>query len=170
MKNIVSICLIMSLALIGCAQDVATIEKETTGSMSKTEDEWRALLTPEQYQVLRQKGTEKPYTGKFDKHTAAGSYTCAGCGEVLFISQDKYDAGCGWPSFSDAEEGKVATEKDVRVGMARTEILCSKCGGHLGHVFDDGPTETRQRYCVNSLSLDFTPEGEGDKNDGQEKK
>jgi len=150
----------MNLALIGCAQNVATSEKETTYKMSKTEDDWKAQLTPEQYQVLREKGTERPYSGKFDKHTESGSYTCAGCGEVLFTSQDKYDAGCGWPSFSDSEKEKVSTEQDMSLGMVRKEILCSNCGGHLGHVFDDGPTETRQRYCVNSLSLDFKPEEE----------
>jgi peptide-methionine (R)-S-oxide reductase len=165
MKNIVSICLIMNFALIGCAQDLATGEKGITHKMSKTEDEWKAQLTPEQYNVLREKGTERPYSGKFDKHTEAGSYTCAGCGEVLFSSQDKYDAGCGWPSFSDSEEGKVSTDQDMSIGMARTEILCSNCGGHLGHVFDDGPTETRQRYCVNSLSLDFKLKEEEEKDD-----
>ena len=177
MKNIMSICLIMSVALIGCAQDVTTqrelkevSQKETTHVMSKTDDEWKSSLSPEQYNVLRQKGTEQPYTGIFDKHTEAGKYTCAGCGEVLFTSEEKFDAGCGWPSFSDSEEGKVATDRDVTLGMARTEILCANCGGHLGHVFNDGPTATGQRYCVNSLSLDFTPEGESKENEKEEEK
>jgi len=166
MKKIMSLCFSMSLALVACTQDMASQhdssisnEKEIAAHMSKTDEEWKATLTPEQYTVLREKGTERPYSGIYDQHTETGSYKCAGCGTELFSSQDKFDAGCGWPSFADSEEGKVKTERDVSVGMVRTEIMCANCGGHLGHVFDDGPTETKQRYCVNSLSLDFTPSG-----------
>ncbi|MBL4755548.1 MAG: peptide-methionine (R)-S-oxide reductase MsrB [Flavobacteriales bacterium] len=143
---------------------------EIVEQMSKTDKEWRATLTTEQYTVLREKGTERPYSGMFDRHIEKGIYTCAGCGTTLFSSQDKFDAGCGWPSFSDSEEGKVKTERDMSLGMVRTEIVCANCGGHLGHVFDDGPTETKQRYCVNSLSLDFTPrEGTANKNEEKER-
>ena len=175
MRKFMSICFVMSIALVGCTQDMTvksktTLSKKTNNQkVSKSDEEWKKSLTPEQYQVLRKKGTESPYTGEYDKHTEPGAYTCAGCGTVLFSSTDKFDAGCGWPSFSDSEEGKVRTEVDRSLGMPRTEILCANCGGHLGHVFNDGPTETGQRYCVNSTSLDFTPGDGGDKtNEGAE--
>ncbi|APG59387.1 peptide-methionine (R)-S-oxide reductase MsrB [Christiangramia salexigens] len=123
--------------------------------VEKSEEEWKEQLTPEQYRILRQKGTEAPHTGKYDLHFEDGEYRCAGCGEILFKSNSKFDAGCGWPSFDDAIEGKVEYIQDRSFGMIRTEILCSNCGSHLGHVFDDGPTETGQRYCVNSASIEF---------------
>lgn len=177
MKNLLSICLIMSLSAAGCAQvsknEAQIIYSEVSESkpkVSKTEDEWKAMLSPEQFRVLREKGTESPFSGEYDKHYEAGKYTCAGCGEVLFVSQEKFDAGCGWPSFSDSEEGKVNFEEDVSLGMSRTEITCANCGGHLGHVFNDGPTETGQRYCVNSVSLGFEQgKGQDEKNEGNEK-
>ncbi|MBL4577452.1 MAG: peptide-methionine (R)-S-oxide reductase MsrB [Flavobacteriales bacterium] len=177
MKNFVSICLIMSLSPVACSQNKVNEKEmpvksseETVQKMSKTDEEWRAALTSEEYQILRQKGTERPYSGEFDKHFNDGTYTCAGCGTVLFSSDEKFDAGCGWPSFSDAAEGKVNTNQDVSLGMMRIEITCANCGGHLGHVFDDGPTETKQRYCVNSVSLGFTPDGEVDKNEDRKEK
>ena len=122
----------------------------------KSEKEWRSELTPEQYRVLREKGTEAPFTGKYNKFYQKGVYRCAACGELLFDSDTKYDSGSGWPSFwAPVEEGKIAEETDASHGMLRKEILCSKCGGHLGHVFEDGPNPTGLRYCVNSLSLKF---------------
>ena len=120
-----------------------------------TEEEWKNRLSNEEYYVLRQKGTERPYTGKYDQHFEEGTYVCKGCGEPLFESGTKFNAGCGWPSFYDAVEGKVATQRDTTHGMIRTEILCQNCGGHLGHVFPDGPAPTGDRYCVNSVSLEF---------------
>lgn len=124
----------------------------------KKDEEWRSELTPEQYEVLRKKGTEAPFTGKYWENASEGMYKCAACGQSLFMSDTKYDAGCGWPSFTDPiDPGAVDTETDTSHGMVRTEVLCSKCGGHLGHVFDDGPGESGTRYCMNSVSLDFEP-------------
>lgn len=129
--------------------------------VNKTDEEWKAELTEEQYYVLRQAGTERPYTGQYNMHFEKGIYTCAGCGEVLFSSDSKFDAHCGWPSFDrEIETGKIIEKLDTSHGMVRTEILCGSCGGHLGHVFNDGPTETGLRYCVNSLSLDFEEKSE----------
>ncbi|MDG1253290.1 MAG: peptide-methionine (R)-S-oxide reductase MsrB [Schleiferiaceae bacterium] len=122
----------------------------------KSDSEWLAQLGPERYRILRQKGTEYPRSGVYDQHFEEGTYHCAGCGTTLFTSDSKFDAHCGWPSFDQAVNSEVVSEsRDVSVGMIRTEILCRTCGGHLGHVFDDGPTETGLRYCVNSLSLTF---------------
>ena len=119
-----------------------------------TEDEWRAQLTADEYTVLREKGTERAFTGEYRNVFEDGMYHCRGCGEALFESTSKFDAGCGWPSFDRAASGSAVIEdKDMSHGMTRTEILCEKCGGHLGHVFPDGPTETGLRYCVNSLSV-----------------
>lgn len=129
--------------------------------INKSEKEWKAELSEEQYYVLRQGGTERPYSGQYNMHFAKGNYTCAGCGEVLFSSESKFDAHCGWPSFDkEIESGKIVEKLDTSHGMIRTEILCGSCGGHLGHVFNDGPTETGLRYCVNSLSLDFIEKSE----------
>lgn len=127
--------------------------------VNKTEDEWKRELTDEQYYVIRQKGTDRPYTGKYDQHWEAGTYECAACGNELFQSDTKFDAGCGWPSFYEAlDKTRIIEKKDISHGMIRTEILCAKCGGHLGHVFDDGPQDkTGLRYCVNSTSLQFAP-------------
>ena len=121
----------------------------------KTED-WKKKLTPEQYRVLREKGTEAPFSGKYDQHFDKGEYHCAACGAKLFDSDTKYDAGCGWPSFFEANQTNIETHADTSGGMRRIEVTCKNCGGHLGHVFDDGPKEkTGKRYCINSLSLDF---------------
>ena len=122
----------------------------------RTEEEWKEILTPEQYYVLRQKGTERAFTGEYDKHFEKGVYKCAACDNVLFESDTKYDSGCGWPSFfTPLAKDRVIYEEDRSYGMLRTEVMCAKCGGHLGHVFDDGPDPTGQRYCMNSVSLKF---------------
>jgi peptide-methionine (R)-S-oxide reductase len=119
-----------------------------------TEVDWRAQLTPDEYTVLREKGTERAFTGEYWNVFEDGTYHCRGCGVALFESTSKFDAGCGWPSFDRAASaGVVKEDKDTSHGMVRTEILCQKCGGHLGHVFPDGPTDTGLRYCVNSLSV-----------------
>lgn len=125
--------------------------------MKKTEQEWKEALTEEQYYILREKGTERPFTGKYDLHFADGSYHCSGCGTKLFDSGSKFDSGCGWPAFyQTAADGSVIEKIDRSFGMVRTEVLCGTCGGHLGHVFPDGPRDkTGMRYCINSASLEF---------------
>lgn len=122
-----------------------------------SDSEWREKLSDEQFRVLRQKGTEAPHSGKYNLHFQNGEYHCAACNAKLFESDQKFESGCGWPSFDDAIEGSIEYVQDKSHGMIRTEILCSNCGSHLGHVFDDGPTETGQRYCVNSASIEFEP-------------
>lgn len=127
--------------------------------INKTEEEWKAELTPEQYDVLRNKGTERAFTGKFYHNKEKGMYVCGACGNELFSSDTKYESGSGWPSFFDAvDKTKVEIKRDMSHGMVRTEIVCARCGSHLGHVFEDGPKPTGLRYCVNSLSLDFKKE------------
>ena len=122
----------------------------------KTEEEWKKSLTPEEYHVLREKGTEMPFTGKYDKMFDKGMYVCKACGAQLFASDRKYDAGCGWPSFDQALPGAVVFTEDNTLGMKRIEVTCARCGAHLGHIFPDGPKETTgQRFCINSVSLDF---------------
>jgi peptide-methionine (R)-S-oxide reductase len=127
-----------------------------TSKVTKSDAEWRAELTPEQYEVLRQKGTERPFTGAYADTKDAGVYRCAGCGEPLFDAATKFESGTGWPSFTQpVEGGNVETERDRSLFMERTEVLCGSCGGHLGHVFDDGPAPTGQRYCINSAALEL---------------
>lgn len=125
---------------------------------SKNEDYWKKKLTKEQFRVLRKKGTEHPFTGEYWDNHETGIYLCAGCGEPLFDATDKFNSGTGWPSFSKAMESKVKEKKDLSHGMVRTEVLCKKCNGHLGHVFKDGPGPDKNRYCINSISLDFKKE------------
>jgi peptide-methionine (R)-S-oxide reductase len=125
--------------------------------VTKTDEQWKQELTEEQFYVIRQKGTDRPHTGKYDQHWDSGKYECAACGNELFTSDTKFDAGCGWPSFYEAlDKTKIIEKKDFAHGMTRTEILCANCGGHLGHVFDDGPKDKGGlRYCVNSSSIQF---------------
>ena len=123
--------------------------------IQKSEEEWKEELTDAQYTILRKKGTERPFTGAYNMHFENGTYHCAGCDTPLSESHTKFDAGCGWPSFDASIKGNVTYILDKSHGMIRTEIVCSSCNGHLGHVFNDGPTATRTRYCVNSISIDF---------------
>jgi peptide-methionine (R)-S-oxide reductase len=131
--------------------------KVAAAKIVKTDAEWRDTLTPEEYRILRQKGTERAFTGKYDHHFKDGTYICKACGTALFLSETKYNSGCGWPAFFKSIDGTVDETRDASLGMVRIEITCKKCNGHLGHIFDDGPNPTGLRYCVNSASMDFVP-------------
>ncbi|MBL7836435.1 MAG: bifunctional methionine sulfoxide reductase B/A protein [Bacteroidetes bacterium] len=154
----------LSLGILSCAQsgqpntNLAQNINDSNWSQ-KTDSFWKANLSAEQYEILRLKGTESPFSGKWLMHKDSGFYTCAACGNTLFSSDRKFDSECGWPSFDEEiAGGKIKTQIDHSHGMTRLEIMCARCGGHLGHLFDDGPTSTGKRYCVNSLSLNFVPE------------
>lgn len=155
-------CICWFLMMISCQSQIndtkhkeVTMKKEHTFKLQKTDKEWKQILSPEAFRVLRQAGTERPGTGKYNLYFEDGTYLCNACNEPLFASDTKFDAHCGWPSFDKAIPGKVVERLDTSHGMTRMEILCANCGSHLGHVFNDGPTETGLRYCVNSVSLDF---------------
>lgn len=132
--------------------------KNTKLDKNTSDEVWKKVLTQEQYDVLRQKATERPFTGEYYKHFEKGVYVCAACGNPLFKSDAKFDSSCGWPSFDQAIKGSVIYKEDKSLGMTRTEVMCANCGGHLGHVFDDGPKETTgNRFCTNSVSIKFIP-------------
>lgn len=169
MKQTILATIISAIALTSCGQQAPeshskpknktmtmSTENQDTNRIEKTESEWKKILTDEQYHVLRKKGTEAPFTGKYYLNKEKGVYVCGACGNELFTSDMKFDSHCGWPSFDrEISGGKIKTITDTSHGMMRTEILCARCDSHLGHIFEDGPTETGMRYCVNSLSLDF---------------
>ncbi len=154
MKIILTALICLLITSYGCAQKKKS--KQASFTVTKTEAEWKKQLTAEQYQVARQAGTERSFSGKYWDNHEKGTYTCIGCGQELFTSVTKFESGTGWPSFYQPIKKQNVLEKtDGTLGMARTEVLCSRCGSHLGHVFDDGPKPTGLRYCMNSASMDF---------------
>jgi peptide-methionine (R)-S-oxide reductase len=154
----VSAAAVAAVARIGTPGNAASDAKPKTFEVTKTDEEWKKLLTPEQYHVLRKHGTERAFTSPLDKEYGAGVYNCAGCDLPLFVSATKYNSGTGWPSFYQPLDNAIGTTVDKSFFMTRTEVHCRRCGGHLGHVFDDGPKPTGLRYCMNGVALKFVPE------------
>lgn len=162
MKQVILLSILLFASPSCDAQNSTKMSNEQNSfEVAKSEKEWQKQLSSEEYYVLRQKGTERPFTGEYNMHFEEGTYNCRGCNAPLFTSDSKFDGHCGWPSFdAGIESGAIIEKLDKSHGMIRTEILCAKCGGHLGHVFNDGPTATGLRYCVNSLSISFDKEDE----------
>ncbi len=157
MKNIIVIASLFFLTNCNSQTKKQPITMEN--KIVKTDAEWKAQLSDEEYRVIREKGTERPHTGEYDKHFQKGKYVCAACENELFTSNAKFDSSCGWPSFDQAIKGSVVYKTDSTFGMQRVEVMCAKCDGHLGHVFDDGPKDTTgKRFCTNSVSIKFVPE------------
>ncbi len=152
----------MSVACAGQENNPKESE-EMKPKMEKSDQEWKEKLSPDEYYILREAGTERPFTGKYNLHFEEGNYRCAACDAVLFDSDSKFESHCGWPSFDNVADNDAIIEREDRsFGMVRTEVICANCGGHLGHLFDDGPTESGMRYCINSVALDFEAKKEGE--------
>lgn len=155
-KMLLMLTVLLTLTSCQSQQNKKNTTDAKTSQIAKTDEDWKKELTSEQYNILREKGTERPFTGEYWNHFEKGKYVCAACGNVLFDSDAKFVSDCGWPSFDKAIKGSVIYKTDTSFGMERTEVMCAKCGGHLGHVFDDGPEETTgKRFCTNSASIEF---------------